>query len=69
MVLAAQRLPKQEQQSRHKTLFSVAGWVVGILLLVDIVFVVEGIAHIIWPHFVDNGADALSLSSPVEEDS
>lgn len=55
MVLAAQRLPKQEQQSRHKTLFSVLGWVVGILLLVDIVLVVEGIAHIIWPNFVDTG--------------
>jgi len=29
---------------------------VGILLLVDIVLVVEGIAHIIWPNFVDTGA-------------
>jgi hypothetical protein len=56
MFLAAQRLPKQEQQSRHKTLFSVVGWVVGTLLLVDIVLVVELIAHIIWPNFVDTGA-------------
>lgn len=54
--LAAQRLPKQEQQSRHKILFGVVGWVVGILLLADIVLVVEGIAHIIWPNFVDTGA-------------
>jgi hypothetical protein len=54
--LAAQRLPKQEQQSRHKILFSVVGWVVGILLLAYIVLVVEGIAHIIWPNFVDTGA-------------
>lgn len=56
MFLAAQRLPTKEKQSRHKTLLSVVGWVVGILLLVDIVLVVEGIAHIIWPNFVDTGA-------------
>lgn len=56
MFLAAQRLPKNQQQSRHKTLFGIVGLVVGMLLLVDIVLVVEGIAHIIWPHFVDNGA-------------
>jgi hypothetical protein len=56
MFLAVQRLPRQEQQSRHKTLFSVVGFVLGILLLVDIVLVVEGIAHIIWPNFVDSGA-------------
>ena len=55
MVLAGQRLPNQEQQSRLKTLFSVVGWLVGILLLLDIVLVVEGIAHIIWPNFVDTG--------------
>ena len=55
MVLTAQRLPKQEQQSRHKNLFSVVGSLVGILLLVDIVLVVEGIAHIVWPNFVDTG--------------
>ena len=56
MVLAVRRLPKQEQQSRHKTLFSILGLVLGILLLADIVLVVEGIAHIIWPNFVDTGS-------------
>jgi ABC-type uncharacterized transport system permease subunit len=55
MFFAALRLPKQEQQAKHKALFSVVGWVVGILLLVDIVFVVEGVAHLIWPNFVDSG--------------
>jgi hypothetical protein len=56
LFLAALRLPKQVQQSKHKTLFSVVGWVLGTLLLVDLVFVVEGVAHIIWPNFVDTGA-------------
>jgi hypothetical protein len=56
LLLAARRLPKQEEQARHKTLLSVVGVVLGILLLADIVFVVEGIAHIIWPNFVDSGA-------------
>ena len=56
MVLTVFRLPKQEQQSRHKALFSILGLVLGILLLADIVLVVEGIAHIIWPNFVDTGS-------------
>jgi hypothetical protein len=56
MCLAVLLLPEEEQKSKHKTLFSVVGWVVGLLLLADIVLVVEGIAHIIWPNFVDTGA-------------
>jgi hypothetical protein len=54
LIWLAKRLPSNEQ-SEHKILFGIAGLVIGILLLVDIVFVVEGIAHVIWPNFVDNG--------------
>jgi len=56
MFLGVRRFPKYEHQSRHKALLSVVGFALGILLLVDMVLVVEGIAHIIWPNFVDNGA-------------
>jgi len=56
MFFGVRRFPKYEHQPRHKALLSVVGFALGILLLVDIVLVVEGIAHIIWPNFVDNGA-------------
>ncbi len=56
MFFGARRFTKYEQQSKHKALLGVVGFALGILLLVDIVLVVEGIAHIIWPNFVDTGA-------------
>jgi hypothetical protein len=54
LILLTKRLPKSEQ-SQHKTLLGIAGMAVVILLLIDIVFVIETIAHVIWPNFVDSG--------------
>jgi hypothetical protein len=54
LFLLAKRLSKSEH-SQYKTLFSIAGLVLALFLLVDIVFVVEAVAHVIWPHFVDTG--------------
>jgi hypothetical protein len=48
--LVARHFPNQER------LFKIIGYVVGILILVDLVIVIEGIAHLIWPNFVDPGA-------------
>jgi hypothetical protein len=39
-----------------KGLFGALGLVLGLLVLIDIVWVVEAAAHLIWPNFVDNGA-------------
>jgi hypothetical protein len=55
LLLLAKRLPKSEGSQLRKTLVSLAGLVVAVLLLADIVFVIEGIAHVIWPNFVDTG--------------
>lgn len=55
LVLMAKRLPASVE-SRHKTLFGLLGVVLAILLLFDIVFVIEAIAHLIWPNFVDTGS-------------
>jgi hypothetical protein len=55
LILMAKRLPASVE-SRHKTLFSLLGVVLAIVLLFDIVFVIEAIAHVIWPNFVDTGS-------------
>ena len=55
LVLLAKRLPARVE-SRHKTLFGLLGVVLAIVLLLDIVFVIEAIAHVIWPNFVDSGS-------------
>ena len=47
--------PKHEQKSKDKTLLGVVGFALAILLLADVAFVVEGVAHLIWPNFVDSG--------------
>ena len=54
-LVLARRLPRDEQQSTRKTILSVIGIVLAIFLLFDLVLVVESIAHIIWPNFVDSG--------------
>ncbi len=50
------RLPRTNPDNQHlQTLYGVIGLLVGLILIVDIVFVCESIAHAIWPNFVDNG--------------
>lgn len=55
LLLLAKRFPKSGESQHRKILLSIAGVVLAILLLADIVFVIEGIAHVIWPNFVDTG--------------
>jgi hypothetical protein len=54
-LVLARRLPRDEQQPTRKAILSVIGIVLAIFLLFDLVLVVESIAHIIWPNFVDSG--------------
>ncbi len=49
VLLVARHFPNRER------LFRIIGYIVGILILVDIVIVIEGAAHLIWPNFVDPG--------------
>lgn len=50
------QLKREHKSKRNALLLGTASLILAILLLVDIVLVVEGIAHIIWPNFVDTGA-------------
>jgi hypothetical protein len=56
LVLLANRLPKSAEGSAPKALLGLLALVFASVLLFDIVWVVEAIAHVIWPNFVDDGS-------------
>ena len=49
-------LPNHERRPILRGLLSVLGMALGLLVIADIVLVVEFIAHLIDPNFVDTGA-------------
>ena len=52
--LLSRRLTRGEGSPRKPVVTVIVG-VLGILLLIDVVFVVEAVARVIWPNFVDTG--------------
>ena len=46
----------EREHSRRKPLDSVVVGILAILLLIDVTFVIEAVAHVIWPKFVDPGS-------------